>query len=387
MAVNAGFCPADESVIEGAIPLLPGSWERLAAQSTDPFRSRGPSSGGRRPPGSRVLVSSADDALLREAASHLSGWAARVRAVPGIDHSARQHDPGTLEGVAESCGVLARWTTQLLALPPGPVTRTWEYAPGRHASAPPLPSLHAMAEGMRTRPRSSPAVPCRRCGIFVTPSPSGRFWWPAVCSHAVVEPSAWREDKDGSPVAVAWACTECGTPFRGKPPARRPPCAHEPSGPPPERSGGIPADIEAEIEGLEVVRAGDGWVTVITEHDGIDAGLDILGLAAKFRRLLGESPARPESLDGIPCRDCEEMSSLVRADPPSDPSAKAPHSRCTSCGDLMDRDEYDEWVKQYNAYAKGGGKPPTCRRCEMGNCSQCCWAVCSCAEEGHPRAA
>ena len=375
-----------------AIPGLPESYDRLAGQMTDPLRSKGAAPGPRRPPGSRVLVDAGDDALLREAAMMLNGWAARTRAVPGIQHSPRQHLPHTQAGVEENCDVLARHATQLLALPPGPTLRTWEYAPGRPAPVPAAPSLQALGAARSEslgmggpRPaRPGPAVPaarCRRCGVFVIPSPSGKRWWPAVCTHAVTVPTRWAEDKDGNRHAVAWACAECSTPFRGSPPARRPACLHEPSAAAPARPGGMPADVEEQIAGLEVVRAGDGWVTVITGLSGIDAGLDVLDLREKFRRHLGETPARPVALEGVPCRSCEKTA-LVEADPPHDPAAEKDKSHCEACGDRMTPGEYASWTARYKSYVEGTGTL-TCRMCELNRCRECRFFACECAAAGH----
>jgi hypothetical protein len=213
-----------------------------------------------------------------------------------------------------------------------------------------------------------------------------------VCSHALVLPSAWGEDKDGNRIAVAWACGECSTPFRGGPPRRRPACAHEPSAAAPPRPADrrkhrapTQAEIEEKIADLEVVRAGDGWVTVVTDLSGIDAGLDVLDLAAKFRRHLLESPARPATLDGVPCRECEELT-LVEADPPHDPAAEKDKSRCTSCGARMTPAEYAEWTRMYDAWAKGAGLL-VCKLCQDGDCGTCWWASCDCRKAGHARAA
>lgn len=378
MPVGYGFCPADATLIEGQVPLLPGSYARLQEQMADPFRSRPPGGGGRRPPASRVLVDASGDALLREAALVLSGWAARVRAVPGISHSPRRHRPDTLEGVTESCDVLAKWTTQLLALPPGPTLRTWEYLPGRET-------------------RNAPAVPCRHCGAFVSPSPSGRHYWPAVCTHAVVVPALWREGPDGTRTPVAWACAACSTLFRGSPPARRPPCAHQPAAARPAPAqphrdrGRTQADVEEEIAGLEVVRAGDGWVTVLTDLSGIDAGLDVLELAARFRRILLEAPAPPETFDGVPCRECDTMGSLEATPLPvgGGDEEHDPYSRCSvpACRAAFTRKEHDEWVKMYAAWTRGAGIL-VCARCERGDCRSggCLWDQCACAARGHAAA-
>jgi hypothetical protein len=387
LLINSVFCVADESAIVNAIPGLPGSYERLAGQMTDPLRSKGPGPGSRRPPGSRVLLGAGDDALLREAAAVLNGWAARVRAVPGIRLSPRRRLPGTQAGVEENCGVLATFTTQLLALPPGPTLRTWEYPPGREgASAPAARAVHQMGRPPARQASAAPPVPCRRCGTFVTSSPSGKHWWPAVCTHPVAVPARWAENPDGTFTAVAWACAECSTPLRGATPRQRAACAHEPSAVPPAAPGGIPADIEDQVAGLEVVRAGDGWVTCITDLSGADAGLDVLDLAARFKRRLQEAAPPPEDLDGIPCRECDAMASLVRADIPADPAVKAPWSRCTSCGHVMTRAEFDEWTDWYDGFVKRGGAPSACRRCELGRHQDCYWDFCSCRGAGHAAA-
>jgi len=360
LMVNSAFCPADESAIANALPDLPRSYFLLAARIGDPVRS---GRGVRRPPGSRVLIDAEADALLRTSAAILMGWASRVRHVPGLQLSPNRHLPDKPEGVRDNCGVLARHVTQLLALPPGPVVRTWTWRPGWGNGRP-------------------AAVPCLRCGLPVSPSPSGKRWWPAVCAHSLSVVAAYAENKDGAMIPTAWACAACS---KRLPPNRRPAphCDHEAAPPEAWRPADDYAEVEEEIGDLEIVHAGDGWATVVTELSGVDAGLDVLDLAARFRRHLRESPARPEPLHGIPCRNCPKMSALVRADPPSDPSSKAMHSRCTECGDVMDREEYDDWVRQWNAYAKGGGKPPTCRLCEIDKCRECSWAACGCSKPGH----
>lgn len=370
LMINSTFCPADESAIVNAIPGLPESYARLAEQMTDPLRSKGSSPGGRRPPGSRILLSAADDALQREAATVLNGWAARVRVIPGVQHSPRQHLPGTQAGVEENCGVLANWTTQLLALAPGPTLRTWEYLPGRESAR-------------------LPAVPCRHCGTFVTSSPSGKRWWPAVCTHPVPVPARWLEKDDGSRAAVAWACAECWTPLRSGTRSQRAACTHEPSrgAPPPARKTPAPrgpqtlADVEEKIADLEVVRAGDGWLTVVTDLSGIDAGLDVLDLAAKFRRRLGEIPARPVPLEGVPCRECDELK-LVEADPPHDPKAEKDKSRCLACEARMSATDYAEWTKMYDAWVRGAGLL-VCKFCKDGEHKTCWWLSCDCRKAGH----
>lgn len=369
LLVNSAFCPADESAIANALPDLPRSWFLLAARIGDPVRSgRGP----RRPPGSRVLLNAEADALLRTSSAILMGWAARVRNVPGLQLSPNRHLPGKPEGVRDNCAVLAKHVTQMLALPPGPVVRTWTWPPG----------------GSGSRPQSS--SPCRRCGLPVSPSPSGKRWWPAVCAHtAVIE--IGDPDEDGP---RRLACAACSTRL----PAGWPPnhCEHEAPREGSARQAPAPAgatrakvrtqaDVEDEIGDLEVIHAGDGWATVMTDLSGIDAGLEILDLAAKFRRMLGETPARPETLDGVPCRECEEIA-LVEAEPPHDPAIEKDKSKCTSCGARMTQGEYVEWTRMYDAWVKNAG-PLICKFCREGDHGTCWWASCDCRRAGHARAA
>lgn len=130
-----------------------------------------------------------------------------------------------------------------------------------------------------------------------------------------------------------------------------------------------------------VVR-GDGMAHMLLPLSGADAGLEILTLHYRARAILGETKAQPERFDGIPCRWCEAMG-LERAEPPSDPEAKAMHSRCPSCGDLMDREEFDSWADRYARWAEGAGLP-ACRRCQKGEHGGCVWRACPCKAAGHP---
>jgi hypothetical protein len=153
-----------------------------------------------------------------------------------------------------------------------------------------------------------------------------------------------------------------------------------------------PPDTEAVIGALDAVRGGDGWVTAFTALSGEDAGLEVIDLRYRAVRLLGETPAPPELLDGIPCRSCEAMSSLeVVPTPPPDPEKPPPvFCRCGECRDEMARKEYDDWVRQYHAWVKGSGIL-TCRRCDLGHCktrpSDCQWSACTCKASGHRKAA
>jgi hypothetical protein len=147
----------------------------------------------------------------------------------------------------------------------------------------------------------------------------------------------------------------------------------------------VPPDVEAEIGEQEIVAIGDGWVKVTVPRSGADAGNEILALQWQARKILGETKGRPESFDGIPCRSCEAMT-LERAEPPSDPSLPANHSRCPECRDEMDRETFAQWADTYASWARGAGIQK-CRRCSLADPRHrdCCWAACSCAEGEHPR--
>ena len=77
---------------------------------------------------------------------------------------------------------------------------------------------------------------------------------------------------------------------------------------------------------------------------------------------------------------------LERAEPPSDPSLAAMHSRCAACRDEMDREEFSQWADMYASWAHGAGIQ-VCRRCSLKEPrhAECCWHACSCTEGAHPR--
>lgn len=364
------LCTTCQMVLAECLTAFPGIYARLAVMSLHPSRA---GRAVRVPPGSRVLASPEADALMREAADVTGGWAARVRAVPQLSLTRHAYPHGSTDQVAADCKVLAAFPDPLLALPVAPVTRTWTYLPGK------------------TSLRPAP-VPCRRCGLPVTPAPSGKRWWPAVCSHPSSVPAAYGEDADGNPVAVAWACAACSKrlPAGWQPPA---PCDHLPSAaappqpaPPQSRTRTI-GDVEDEIAHLEVVRAGDGWVTAVTFLHGGDAACELIDLRHRATRLLRETPAPPETFDGVPCRECDEMSSLERAPLPAgaaDPEHD-PYSRCSVCRAAFTREEHDEWTAMYAAWARGSGIL-VCARCGRGDCGSCSWDQCTCRARGHAAA-
>lgn len=281
-AANQPLCPADRTVLVTYLGELPGCYERLADLAAEPLRRAGRAV--RVPPGSRVLASPEADALMRETADVLGGWAARVRAVPQLSLARHGYAHGSQGQVAADCSVLAAHPDPLLALAPAEMARTWTWPPG------------------------SPA----------------------------------------------------------------------------------PGWLEEEIGGLDAVVGGDGWVKAFTRLDGEDAALEILGLRHRAVRMLGETPAPPELLDGIPCRACEAMSSLeVLPQEPPDPARREPaFCRCSvpGCRDEMTRTQYDAWVGQYNAWVRGAGVL-TCRRCELGDHENCQWDSCGCRANGHRKGA
>ena len=97
-------------------------------------------------------------------------------------------------------------------------------------------------------------------------------------------------------------------------------------------------DLEDELADEEIVRAGEHHITVMHQLGGTDAGNEILGLHWRARKLLGWTKPAPESFDGVPCQNCDEMT-LERAEPPSDPDIPADHSRCAACQDTMTRED------------------------------------------------
>jgi hypothetical protein len=332
------FCEPCERRIVTCLEELPAVYERLEAAIADPVRRSGPV---RVMPGSRVLVGTEEFDLMSTMAAVLGGWAARVRRIPGLQLSDPGHAPGSPEAIEDACvSVLARHKTPLLALRDGWAFRTFTYQSG---------------------PSSGPHVStCRRCAQRIIPAP-GR--------------DAWRLAAGGLPRAV--------TPASRRTAPR--PCEHEPDGPPPVPADIIPAYLLDLIGDREIVRQGEGWVTILDRLDGAAAGSEILDLHWRARRLLGETKARPEEFDGVPCRSCECMT-LERAEPPSDPSLAASHSRCPGCGDEMDRETFAEWAGTYASWARGAGIKK-CRRCSLvePKHEECCWHACSCAEGEHPR--
>jgi hypothetical protein len=136
--------------------------------------------------------------------------------------------------------------------------------------------------------------------------------------------------------------------------------------------------IDPQETGVVTV-SGEAYMT--PRLSGLHAGKEILELHYRARRILGEIRTRPESFDGIPCRECEEMA-LEHAEPPSDPEEEAKHSRCAACRHEMTREEFSQWTAMYRKWAEAV-PGLACRRCQKGNCGQCAWKACDCRARAH----
>lgn len=121
------FCSVDTALIGEKAGLLSAAYDRLQEQIGQPAR-RGKAV--RVPPGSRVLLNADVDALLRLIAAGTAAWAARTRAIPGLQLARHEHAHASPEAVAADCAVLMRHTGPMLALPSGPMTRIWTWPPG-----------------------------------------------------------------------------------------------------------------------------------------------------------------------------------------------------------------------------------------------------------------
>jgi hypothetical protein len=157
---------------------------------------------------------------------------------------------------------------------------------------------------------------------------------------------------------------------------------------PPEPMGRVmfdPVAAEEWLEQIDPAEAGmvrlSGEAYLLPALSGLHAGREILELHYRARRILGEVRARPETFDGVPCRECEAMA-LEQAEPPSDPLVEAKHSRCAECRAEMTRVEFDHWVGMYRSWAESV-PGMSCRRCGQGRHVECSWAACDCRAGGH----
>ena len=332
MLTPRAFCEPCRSRIITCLEELPSAYERLAAALGDPPRT---GQQHRAPFGPSEPIRGEIDALMRVTAVILHGWEFRVRR-SRLQLSMRDTpDILAAASVAAAAETLARQVDVLLALQPGWMTRTFTFPPGK-------PGATAAQEAA-----------CRRCGYRIARLVSGG-------------PGRWYlAEAVTGPVGA---------------------CVHEPAEITASRALGlIPPELEAEIGGDEIVTVGDGWVKA-TRHVGADAaGNEIIDLHWRARRHLGETKPPPESFDGVPCRNCDEMA-LERAEPPSDPKSEASKSRCALCKDEMDDAEFAQWCEMYSSWARGAGVQE-CRRCALGRHADCVWNLCSCAAGGHLTAA
>jgi hypothetical protein len=138
-----------------------------------------------------------------------------------------------------------------------------------------------------------------------------------------------------------------------------------------------------DLAGAEIVRLGVDHVTLLTQAGGEDAGAEILRLHYRALAILGEVGQRADTLDGVPCKSCEDMA-LEMAEPPSDPRLPAMYSQCASCRGQMSREDFIAWSAMYAKWADD--LRLTCRRCQAQNCGECAYGLCACpADVPHPR--
>ena len=329
------FCDPCRGRIITCLEELPPAYRRLAAALGDAPRT---GHVAKVPFGPSEPIRGEIDALMRVTAVTLHGWEARVQSVARLG---RRDTPDILApaSVEKAAAALATHADVLLALQPGWMARTFTFPPGKPGGVP-------SQEGT-----------CRRCGYRI------------ARLAGVLRP-------DGTP--SKWYVTQAGGPVS--------PCAHEPREITSSRALALmPADLEAEIGDEEILAMGDGWVQVGRLVGAAVAGNEIIALQYRARQALGETRAQPEYFDGIPCRACDTMA-LERAEPPSDPSLPAMHSRCAECRDEMTREEFAAWAERYASWAHGAAIRK-CKRCSLIDPQhhECCWHACSCVETEHPR--
>jgi hypothetical protein len=122
------FCGTCETYLARLAGELPGFWLRLSFMIGDPLVSEVPI---KSPFGPQVPLREDIDAHLRLMATIVDGWAARVRAVPGLSLSAPQHPYDSAAGVKENATVLAKHYGPLFVLPMGWMTRSFDFLPGK----------------------------------------------------------------------------------------------------------------------------------------------------------------------------------------------------------------------------------------------------------------
>jgi hypothetical protein len=156
-----------------------------------------------------------------------------------------------------------------------------------------------------------------------------------------------RRDEKALPAAVAVLTAHFGT-LLGLP--------SEPM--PRYRSLRSAAQLPAGTPGI--VRPLAGYAEIVLPLSGADAGNEIMHLHYRARSALGETRPPAERLDGVPCKQCDEIG-LARASAwsASDAADTDVWSECTSCGHMMSKREYDEWTEMYARYIEEQQAVPT----------------------------
>lgn len=153
------------------------------------------------------------------------------------------------------------------------------------------------------------------------------------------------------------------------------------------KTGDLIEDLR-DLAGAEIVRVGLDHITLLTQAGGEQAGAEILRLHYRALAILGYAGNQAETLDGVPCRSCDDIA-LEMAEPPSDPRTPAMYSQCASCRAQMSREHFIAWSAMYAKWADDSGL--TCRRCQNDNCPECAYAACACPSPAphrrRPRAA
>lgn len=132
---------------------LPGFYVRLAFLIGEPVQTEWPAAlSGDEGGGPQVIIREDVEGHMRLLAATVAGWAARVRAVPGLELSPPKYPHGSLGGVRDNAVILATHTGPLIAL-----QRAWMT---RLVPMPPMPrDEDMMASGADWLPDGTLAMP------------------------------------------------------------------------------------------------------------------------------------------------------------------------------------------------------------------------------------